>query len=85
MDNSHIDLWQMSSNNSVTKQRDPEPAYNNLFDANHDFLIAEGNWRGKGSQRKPQWSEVIYQTWKRAETRANERAKDPLLGDPSRI
>lgn len=56
MDISHIDLWQVSSNNSVTKQRDPEPAYNNLFDTNHDFLIAEGNWHAKGSQRKLQWS-----------------------------
>ena len=74
MDISHIDLWQVSSNNSITKQRDPEPAYNNLFDTDHGFLIAEGNWRAKDSQRKLQWSEAIYQTWKLAEKRANELA-----------
>ncbi|KAI4220216.1 MAG: hypothetical protein L6R36_007780 [Xanthoria steineri] len=74
MDISHIDLWQVSSNSSITKQRDPEPALNHLFDTNHGFLIAEGNWRAKDSQRKLQWSEVIYQTWKRAEKRANELA-----------
>ncbi|KAL8847174.1 MAG: hypothetical protein Q9221_007775 [Calogaya cf. arnoldii] len=74
IDISHIDLWRISSNNSETKVRDPEPAYSNLIYTYHGFISAEGNWRAKDSQKKLQWSEVIYQTWKMAEKRANELA-----------
>ncbi|KAL8689299.1 MAG: hypothetical protein Q9218_005000 [Villophora microphyllina] len=74
MDPSKIDNWEISGIDPDTLQRDHSPAYYNSFDTNQGLIIADGNWRAQDSQKALPWSEIIYQTWRLAEYKANSLA-----------
>ena len=40
-----------------------DPPYLNIFDTKNGILIADANFREDDSQRKLNWSELMYQTW----------------------
>lgn len=47
----------------VLTTRPDDPPYLNIFDTKNGILIADANFREDDSQRKLNWSELMYQTW----------------------
>ncbi|KAI4255905.1 MAG: hypothetical protein L6R42_006501 [Xanthoria sp. 1 TBL-2021] len=80
-----MDTWEVSGLDPDTLTRDNKPAYYNIFDTQNGIIVAEGNWKFSDSQQVLEWSEIMYQTWRLAEERADILAgqdKNHLPGGP---
>ncbi|CAO1599124.1 hypothetical protein XANCAGTX0491_002867 [Xanthoria calcicola] len=57
--------WATYPKDPITQviERPDDPPYLNIFDTKNGILIADANFREDDSQRKLNWSELMYQTW----------------------
>ncbi|KAL8954435.1 MAG: hypothetical protein Q9193_007248, partial [Seirophora villosa] len=65
----HVDLW-----DTLPRGGPPSrfPAYANEFDTANGVIIAQANFKQFDSQKKLEWSELMYQTWPHAQMKADE-------------
>lgn len=77
-----MNCWVTASMDPETKAVDEDPAYFNIFDTKNGIIIAEGNWREDDNQKKLQWSEIMYQTWKLAMANENTMAASGQMKSP---
>ncbi|KAI4188779.1 MAG: hypothetical protein L6R41_001925 [Letrouitia leprolyta] len=56
--------WETTSINPITHQPDDPAAYDNSFDTKNGLIVAHWNYNHADHQRRLQWSEITYQTWK---------------------
>ncbi|KAL8695815.1 MAG: hypothetical protein Q9224_003139 [Gallowayella concinna] len=67
-----LDIWDVSSFDPNTRQQDKTTPYFNLFNTQQGVIIAVTNSRVWDGQKKLEWSEIVYQTWQHAQTKADE-------------
>ncbi|KAI4272326.1 MAG: hypothetical protein L6R38_006651 [Xanthoria sp. 2 TBL-2021] len=73
MDTADMDIWEVNSFDPVRKIRLKQTAYFNAFNTAAGIIIAKGNWRSSDQNKKEdqlQWSEIMFQTWKKAAAQA---------------
>ncbi|KAI4238271.1 MAG: hypothetical protein LQ349_001218 [Xanthoria aureola] len=57
-------MWHVSSLHSKNGNADRETSYENLFNTHDGVIIATYNWRPLDSQKKLQWSDIVYHTYR---------------------
>ncbi|KAL8668789.1 MAG: hypothetical protein Q9168_006593 [Polycauliona sp. 1 TL-2023] len=57
-------MWHVSSMQSKGGVADLETSYENMFNTNDGIIIATYNWRPLDSQKKLQWSDIVYHTYR---------------------
>lgn len=72
LDLSEMGLWATWTVNATTG-KDDDTAYLDIFDTANGVVLAIENWRDRDSRKTLPWSEIMYQTWKRAEDSENDR------------